>query len=630
MRKSFLEKILATLAVCAVFFVPLLYFPHRLFPFTTSKNFFFMGLAEACFFLWAYLALVKADYRLSRKQLVAFSIPLILLVSLTVSGLLAPNRNLAFWSSFERGTGLIFLYHCLAFAVVIASLAKAHGKSFISKLYHAVFFSGLILAISALFTLPNGSGLIGNSSYAGAYLIFSFFIGGIVFFRKRNVWHRIWVSASLIVILVAPIVGRARGAALGLIAGLCVALCAYLATRAGKAARIAGIVLLSCLLAGTVAAGVAFMQPTSRLHAAFVERANDARFTFWKIAEKGIAERPVFGWGPENYRVVFAKYFDPTILEPGKTHEGWVDKPHNAVAEAFVAGGYIGGILYLLFMVSFFILPAYLYRKKVLAGRELALFEGLFFAYVLQNMIIFDTVATYVALFAVFGILAGAMPVPALSGKPKAKWYPGQSAKVIAAGACLLLFIPAWVFFVHLPAKKAKAIYAVYSGKNGPKDFSVLKGVSPMGDGTDAGYVADLMVSTYQNRADAIKGDQQLLAQVHADTTSFLAVADTLSAPAATDYRLWNACAELVLFDVAITKDLSDETLSRAQAYADRTRALSPDNPAAYVVYGRIFTYKQDIAAAHRYFLQARDIDPKVLSSQEYLDRFEQAFGTQF
>ena len=36
------------------------------------------------------------------------------------------------------------------------------------------------------------------------------------------------------------------------------------------------------------------------------------RIVIWKIAWQGFLERPLLGWGPENYSIVFSKYY--TVL----------------------------------------------------------------------------------------------------------------------------------------------------------------------------------------------------------------------------------------------------------------------------------------------------------------------------
>ncbi|HTE48683.1 MAG TPA: O-antigen ligase family protein, partial [Candidatus Paceibacterota bacterium] len=488
------------------------------------------------------------------------------------------------------------------------------------------FFSGIILAISALFN--DTGGLAGNSSYTGAYLIFSFFIGGILLFVVRNVWRKILVSIGLIIILVIPFVIGARGAFGGLLAGILVAFFIYLALSGKKIIRVTGVTLLILSLVLTAFVGISLIQPTSRIHSEFEKAAGNSRFIFWKIALEGIKERPLLGWGPENYSVVYAKYFDPTILEPGEAREVSVDKPHNMVLEQFVSGGFIGGMLFLLFLILFFILPLYFYRKKIFSKMELALFTGLFFAYFLQDLIIFDTVITYMTLFVLFGIFTGTTLI--FTQKEKIKTISGLKpiARTVHAIVCILLFIFSWIFFVHLPSKKAKGIYTLVSRKTAEKDFSVVASISPMGNGRDVGIIGERMVKSYQENIDTIKQDPRLIAQAHTDINSFLTEADKLTEAAPNDYALWLACAQLESFDMTSTGNFEDKAISRALSYIDRARELSPNDPRVYLVYGQIFAYQKEFAKAHDYLMKAYNLDPKIPVLKEYLDKFEKLFGT--
>jgi hypothetical protein len=52
------------------------------------------------------------------------------------------------------------------------------------------------------------------------------------------------------------------------------------------------------------------------------------------MALKGIAERPVLGWGQENFNYVFNKYYNPQMFG----QEEWFDRTHNVVLDWLIAG----------------------------------------------------------------------------------------------------------------------------------------------------------------------------------------------------------------------------------------------------------------------------------------------------
>lgn len=635
---TFAEKALSFLALFTVFAVPLALFPGRLFPFIASKSFFFMGLAELTFFLWVYLAVIDERYRLSKRQILFFLLPILLLASLTISAILAPNTNLAFWGSFERATGVIFWSHCLAFGVVVASLVKAYGKEFLTKVYQAVFYSGIIVALSTyinehfinipslfLFDGPNSGDLFGNSSFSAAYLIFAIFIGAIIFFEKKETNQRLWTALGLLVIIIAPIADHARGALGGIFIGAVVSLFVYLAASVKKSVRIVGISLLGLMLAGGVFVGVSILNPDSRIHTGFVEAATNSRFIFWKAAVEGIKERPGLGWGAENFNVVFSKYFDPEILEPGSTFEIWTDKPHNAILEILISGGFVGGILYLLFALSLLGLPIYLYRKNILGKIPMAMFAGLFVAYFLQDLVLFDTIPSLMMLFALFGLFVGSIVSASVSSNKNSTT---ETVKSFSALVCLALFIISWIFFVHQPLRKSKEIIrTLNTAGNRQENFAKLIKISPMGNGGDVGFVASTMMTSYRNNSAEIKKDPVLVKAVHEEINAFLNTVDTLDKVAASSARLWLSASELLNFDMTLNREITQENVDRSLAYVDRAKALSPNNPRVYWTYGQLYLNIDDFKKAHEAYQKAYEINPNVERSQVYLDKFEELFG---
>jgi O-antigen ligase len=636
---TFPEKALSFLALFTLFAVPLALFPGRLFPFIASKSFFFMGLAELTFFIWAYLSVIDERYRLSKKQILVFLIPVAFLISLVVSALFSPIPNLAFWGSFERATGVIFWTHCLAFGVVVAALVRARGKEYLHSIYKAVFYSGIVVALSTfinehfinipslfLFDGPNSADLFGNSSFSAAYLIFALFIGAIIFFEKKETKHRFWTAVGLAIIIIAPIADHARGALGGILVGAIVAFFVWLAASAKKSIRIVGVSLLSIMFVGSVFVGASIMKLDSKLHTGFVEAATNSRFIFWKAAVEGIKERPGFGWGNENFNVVFSKYFDPEILEPGSTFEIWTDKPHNAFLEVLVSGGFVGGTLYLLFVLALFGLPIYLYKKNILGKVPMVMFEGLFVAYFLQDLILFDTIPGLMMLFALFGLFVGSIASASVSNNKNSAT---DTIKSLSAIICLGCFVASWIFFVHQPLRKSKGIISsLHDATNRQEHFAKLVMVSPMGNGGDVGFIASTMASSYRKNIAQIRKDGALVKSTHDEIYAFLDTVDTLENVAANSARLWLTSADLLNLDMTITNETNAEKVDRSLKYIDRAKALSPNNPRVYWTYGQLYLNVDEFAKAREAYQKAYDINPKVIRSQEYLKKFDEFFGS--
>ncbi len=635
---TFAEKALSFLTLLTIFATPLALFSGRLYPFISSKSFFFMGFAELTFFLWAYLAITDDRYRLSRKQVLVLLLPMLLMVSLTVSAIFAPVPNIAFWGTFERATGLIFLYHCLVFGIVIASLVRFHGKDFLYKICRTVFYSGIIIALSTfinehlinipslfLFDGPNSGDLFGNSSFSGAYLIFSLFLGAVFLLGKSDRKSKIWITIGLIAILVSPVAVMARGSIGGILIGAIVAFGIYLATHVRQTIKILGFSLLGLILAGGVVIGAALLRPDSKVHNAFAEAATNSRFIFWEAAVDGIKDRPVFGWGSENYVVAFTKHFNPKLLEIPGVPEIWTDKPHNSVLEAFVIGGFVGGILYLVFLISLLFLPIYLYHKKIFDRITLGLFIGMFVAYILQALILFDMVHTWTLLFVMFGLFVGL--AFGSSGSTSSKGASDNKNFAIVA-LCLAAFVFCWISFVHNPLKKSKAIISSLSvGVDRQVKFAELIQISPMGNGGDVGYLASVMMSAYREHASKIMNSPEMIKTTQKEIHDFLNTVDSLEGVAGNHARLWLVSAELLNFEMTITDEITKDKVDRVLKYLERAEKLAPNNPRVYWTYGQVYLHDDNFKKSYEYYKKAHDINPKVVQSQNYLNRFEELFG---
>jgi O-antigen ligase len=636
-NNSFVEKALSYLVIFTVFIVPLAVFSGRLYPFISSKSFLFMGLAEVCFFSFVYLLTTKKQYCLSKNQYLAFSVPILLAVSMGLSAIFSSIPNLAFWGSFERATGFVFWVHCLAFAFVVASLVKVHGQEFLDKIYKSIFYSGIILAISTfinanfinipslfLFDGPNSADLSGNSSFSGAYLIFSLFIGSLIFFNKNKKNNRFLVFLGSLIILLSPVVGKARGALFGILIGAIVSFCVFLISGTKKSLRLIGTGLLAFVLVFGVYGSINLVKEGTKLNQAFIEATTNSRLVFWESAIKGIKERPVLGWGQENYGALFGRYFDSRILEPGSTMEIWSDKPHNSIVESFVNGGFVGGVLYIFLFALLVFLPIFLFRKGKITRISMTFFVGMIVAYLIQDMFLFDTVPALMMIFLLLGIFIGLLSDTNItSSKEKS-----DTVKAVVGLLLTFSFVVTWVNFVYNPLKKSKEII---QSLNIPTDrqenLRKALAISPMGNSTDIAYVASNMLSAYRKNSPLIMKDDKVKQSTLKEIDDFLATVDSLKEKSANVGRLWLTSAELINFKITISGETTQQEIDRAIEYLEKSEKVLIGNPKVYWTYGQLYLNIEDYKKAYEYYKKAYEINPKVKMSLEYVQKFEELFG---
>lgn len=83
------------------------------------------------------------------------------------------------------------------------------------------------------------------------------------------------------------------------------------------------------------------------------------RIAIWSIGLQGFNERPLTGWGWENFNVVFNKFVDPTASKVFFT-EPWFDRSHNQIIDIMTLSGVIGSAAYILMWCIIF----FLYTKS--------------------------------------------------------------------------------------------------------------------------------------------------------------------------------------------------------------------------------------------------------------------------
>lgn len=83
----------------------------------------------------------------------------------------------------------------------------------------------------------------------------------------------------------------------------------------------------------------------------------DIRLSVWKITLNAIKEKPILGWGPENFYIGFEKYYDPNLFNISQQwwiQQRWWDRPHNIFLDIAASSGIISVTIYSLFWIILF------------------------------------------------------------------------------------------------------------------------------------------------------------------------------------------------------------------------------------------------------------------------------------
>lgn len=394
-------------------FLPFVITSSMFFPFISGKNFLFRALMEIVAGLWIVLALRDSAYR-PRPSVLLFS----LLAFLSVVGLadlLGVYPHKSFWSNIERMEGYIGLFHLFLFFLVGTSVLTpllwrrffltSIGASVLMALYTFLQLGGAVVINQGGVRID---GTLGNATYLAGYMLMHLFITLYLLLRRET--QRLLRVALGIALLFQAIVlyyTATRGALIAALGGAL--LFALLVVVFGKEHRrlramSLGIIAAVVLLVGTFFALkdtslVRDSQVLSRFASLTAQGGLLSRTLVWNMALKGAAERPILGWGQENFNYVFNKNYDPKLY----AQEAWFDRVHNIFLDWLIAAGALGLIAYL----SLYAAGAYLLwrRGSPFTLLEKSAFSAFFASYLFHNLFVFDNLISYVLFFAVLGYL---------------------------------------------------------------------------------------------------------------------------------------------------------------------------------------------------------------------------------
>lgn len=412
----------ALVAVCfiAIPFVSFIVLPSTTFFYlVVGKNFAFRVLVEIMFSAYLVLAVIDPAYR-PRKNYLLISITLFLIV-ITLAGIFGENPAKSFWSNFERMEGVITYLHLFVYFVVASTVLTV--RRIWEPYLNLHLVAGAMMGIEGVLqwsgkvqSLSDGArieGSLGNPSYLAAYALFNIFLA--LFFLVRCKFSttkdktKVFIYSAIILLQTFVLYHtETRGGVLGLIAGIIlIAVLVVIFEREKKFLRIgAGSVLLAVaiLVGGFVAFRNANFITQNPILARFssispTEQTTKARFMVWGMAIEGFKERPILGWGPENFNYVFNKYYNPGMYD----QEQWFDRAHNVVFDWLVSGGILGLLSYL----CIFGTAVYLVWKRTkISIVEKSVLIGLLFGYFFQNLFVFDNITSLIYFYTVLGYIS--------------------------------------------------------------------------------------------------------------------------------------------------------------------------------------------------------------------------------
>src|SRR3989344_5908253 len=384
---------------------------NMFFPYITGKNFVFRIIVEVMLALYIILAIKDPKYRLRASWLMWAMVGFMVWMALATAKSADPIKS--FWSNFERMEGYVGLMHMFAYFVVAGAVLTA--ENLWSRFFNTSVGVSMVMGLYALLQGLELFGLhpssqsgaradtsFGNATYLAVYMLFNIFITLFMLARSARGRSAAWLQSVYGVALVLQFAGlyltQTRGAFLGALGGLIIAMI-WIAWRGGGEAKSASLRKWSLggLVAIVVLAGAFFaLRDTLKSQGgiigrlasiSFEEKTTRSRlFSIWPMAFQGAVERPITGWGQENFSYVFNEHYTPSMWD----QEQWFDRAHNQFLDWLIAGGFAAFILY----ISFFGLAAWAITRSQLSVPEQAVLLGLLAGYAFNNLLVFDNLTS--------------------------------------------------------------------------------------------------------------------------------------------------------------------------------------------------------------------------------------------
>lgn len=429
---SYLIQFLLGLALLT----PLIFSRSFIFPLITPKALFFKVIIEIAVFLsLVYLAEKMwrpdtrkawiSDARRFLKNPLTIAVAIFGVISILAT-IFAVYPWRSFWSTVERGEGLLVLLHVFAFFFLI--LAFFNSKKDIFRLIKTSIYISVAVGIFGLFQkqlLPffgsalerRLSGTLGNADFLGVYLFFQIlfilmlFMSDLFEWRGKpeksgaliTYWEYYIFGAILCFDFIVFILAGTRSAILGFAVAVLYIfiLFAFRFFSAVKNLRLkhlkyaAGFVSLAAVVFGIsyfISPGT-FKEYSARLDMSHILLSFEQRSVAYKVGLKGFEAKPILGSGFDSFHYYYNKFYEPYFM---KILQAEFDRAHNVYIQWMNDTGIFGLLAYLGIFGSALALSWRLMKKNfglgVGAGAIIA-------GYAVNNFFILDVLASYVSFF---------------------------------------------------------------------------------------------------------------------------------------------------------------------------------------------------------------------------------------
>ena len=414
-----MKNIFFKIGVFLILLLPILNYPPLFSPPDFGKSTVFRIIFSVLLILFACYSFFHKETDLFKRTVSSikkggalFYSPLILLGILIIATFFSTDVNFSIFGDPNRGGGMLTFSMLVLFSyILIFSLDKDDWKF----VWNTSFFAGVVVCFFAIIqwlgvferipTTTRPFSTTGNATILSIYILLLFF-PLLAFFIKEKKKILKWTYLSILSLFAFIIlITFTRAVFIGLFLGLLYFFLFY--PKKGKVLlimRLATVVMISLSVFSVyyintyekpklVEENKILNMLSNRLS---VERAlGDPRIGGFMIAWESVKEKPLLGYGPENFVIAFSQHYHPQMPNIEKDFPWW-DRTHNLLLEMAVWGGVLAALtMFLLFVFLFLSLGKNKTREKhTLQAGVIAFFAA--------SMFTIDSFIIYLVFFLLF------------------------------------------------------------------------------------------------------------------------------------------------------------------------------------------------------------------------------------
>lgn len=631
-----------------------------IFPFFIFKSFLYQGSSSRFLLLClvtAILAIGFGIYLFYEKNRISFWKSPILFVFglyfiyLFVSAILGVDFSTSFWSRAERTSGLFYLTHLALFTVFLVHLVSQ--KESREKLLKVVIFTSALYSFLSLLG-PQGFGIIfktnpydgfmfGNSSFAAMYL-FGVFLLSLYYLFIKNKQETIWYEYPLPVLIVlnpfllntnggytgvSSVLGISKASSIGLFVSIGILFVIFVISKTKniKLKKGLGVFFFSLSLVVLSLGMKSLITDGGLVRKIYEKEATLARPLVWEISNKAISEKPLTGWGGDNFTVAYQENFDIRLMTLEYGNEPWFDRAHNVVIDQAVDTGYVGVSLYFaLYLVIFLSLLYVLLKTKYREDGVLAsVLITYFFVHLLELQTAFDTTISAV-MFALMVALSVYVLNKTVSESGKDNSFQvGKIGKYVLGGVLVCYF--SWsLLFGLLPfwgvqnvngdirtvgsAEKRIPLYEKLFHTKVDKAGVLWKTSTSF----QKGIALDAKILENPQKANFLLEELGVITKGYEEY-----IADNPD-----NFRTHLNLADMYIYHMLFGVDRLDQ----ADSVLDKAIQISGKHPQPYWMKAVISLYRRDFAKAREYVQKAKDMNADVVETQRLEKYIEESIKT--